>query len=132
MILAPNNKLLRDFGLGLGVIVAVLFGLLIPWWIEKAWPYWPWIVLLVSASVAISYPKLLYPVYWVFSLVGLVLNKVVNTVVLSILYILILMPIGWIRKALGKNALGIGFERKTKSYLSPAKRREASHMEKPY
>ena len=39
----PGKVELRKFGLVTGAIVAGLFGLILPWVFEYAWPLWPWI-----------------------------------------------------------------------------------------
>jgi hypothetical protein len=35
---------LRRFGLTTGIIVAVLFGIVLPWVFNLGWPTWPWMV----------------------------------------------------------------------------------------
>ena len=35
---------LRQFGFTTGAIMVAIFGLLLPWLLDRGWPIWPWIV----------------------------------------------------------------------------------------
>ncbi len=58
-----DRKGLREFGLTTGAIIAALFGALFPWLLERAFPLWPWIILLVLGGWALVAPASLRPVY---------------------------------------------------------------------
>ena len=44
---------LREFGIVTGGIVAVLFGLLFPWLLERSFPLWPWVNGAINAVVIV-------------------------------------------------------------------------------
>ena len=54
---------LRKFGITTGLIIALLFGLALPYLFEWPWPRWPWIVGAVLIGWALVLPASLKQVY---------------------------------------------------------------------
>ena len=81
-----DTKGLRDFGVVTGVIVAGLFGLVIPLIFGLSYPFWPW-VLAVGLSIwaMIAPDSLNQPYYWWMHL-GMTIGWVMNRVVLSMVF----------------------------------------------
>ena len=46
-----DKKGLREFAIVTGAILALIFGILLPWIFERPYPYWPWIVFFLIASI---------------------------------------------------------------------------------
>ena len=53
---------LRKFGFTTGAIVAVLFGLVLPYLFDLAWPRWPWVIAVVLFAWGAIAPATLRPV----------------------------------------------------------------------
>ena len=54
---------LRRFGLTTGAIVAALFGVLLPYLFDHAWPRWPWVIAAILITWATVAPGTLRLVY---------------------------------------------------------------------
>ena len=126
-----NKKSLREFGIVTGAIVAVLFGLLLPWLLSKAYPLWPWYVLAVLAGVAVILPMALKPVYKVWMRFGLVMGWINTRIILGIVFYFMFTPIALILKLLGKDPMHRKLDAKLQSYRIESKRSPREYMEKP-
>jgi hypothetical protein len=127
-----NAYELRKFGFTTGGIVAVLFGLVFPWLLERNWPVWPWVVLALLIVPAIAFPAALRPVYRGWMKFGLVAGKVTTPLIMGSLFFLLICPMGMIRGAWGKNEMRRPFRAAVESYRLPSRRRPATNMEKPF
>ena len=58
-----SRKGLREFAIVTGGVLAVIFGLLLPWIFDNSYPYWPWIVWAVLSAWGLIAPMSLRPVY---------------------------------------------------------------------
>ena len=90
----PDRKELRTFGLMTGGIVAVLFGLLLPWLFSHAFPLWPWIVAGVLGSLGLLAPAALGPVYRLWMKFGHVMGAINTRIILGLLFYVIFTPVG--------------------------------------
>jgi hypothetical protein len=66
--------------------------------------------------VALVYPRLLNPLNKLWLKLGLLLYKVVNPIVLGLLFYLTIMPIGFIMRAFGKDFLRLKRDSSASSY----------------
>lgn len=105
--LPRDRKTLRNFGLVVGIVlvgVATFFS-----W-KSAWAPSP---LTVSAGIAglsllaagLLVPRLLGPVYPVWMAFALVLGTIMTAVLLSLVFYLVVTPIGLVLKVLGKDPM---------------------------
>jgi predicted membrane metal-binding protein len=107
----------RSFGLTFAGFFVLLAGL--SWWRDgERWPYYL-VAAAAFALVAFALPKLLAPLNRVWTMLGLLLFKVVNPVVMFLLFAITIVPIGLIRRALGKDSLRLRFEPDAPSYWIP-------------
>lgn len=107
----------RAFGLTFAGFFGILAGL--GWWRDgERWPYWL-AAAATFAVVALAAPKLLAPLNRGWTKLGLLLFKVVNPVVMFVLFATTIVPIGLIRRALGKDSLRLRFEPDAPSYWIP-------------
>ncbi len=101
----PTVRALRKFGFAFGGGLTVLGSLLL--WREKVpAPYVLGVAVLVLALAALA-PRALRPLEWLMSRIFLAVTSVLTYVLLTILYILVLTPIGLIRRLMGKESLGL-------------------------
>ncbi|MBK8162988.1 MAG: hypothetical protein IPK65_07550 [Gammaproteobacteria bacterium] len=59
----PDRKALRSYGLLMGGVIVILFGLLLPWLFDGAFRAWPWIIGGAFALLALATPILRRPIY---------------------------------------------------------------------
>lgn len=86
----PDIKELRQFGLLLAVVVTFL------WLIIAGVSNWPLLAGIAALLVilALLVPLALRPVHWLLMKVGHVISKVLNPVLLGLVYFVIITPIG--------------------------------------
>jgi hypothetical protein len=83
---------LRQFGFLFGAIALVFVGFLLPWW-NPIIPKWKYAYLSFPfLFCAMIYPKALLPVFKVATVMGLVLGKINNFVLLTLLFWIIFTP----------------------------------------
>ena len=117
---------LRKFGFTTGGIVAVLFGLAVPWVLGRELPIWPWLVLAALAVPALALPTVLRPVYRAWMKLGLLAGKVTTPLILGAVFFLLICPMGVIRGLLGKNEMRTPFRESVASYRLPSRRKPAA------
>lgn len=103
---------------GFGQVFAAVFALVggIKLWIGNPW-FWPWFVAaFLVLVVAYARPALLAPFNRLWTRFGLLLFRVVNPVVMGILFFLTVVPIGLIMRAAGKDMLRLRLDPAAGSY----------------
>lgn len=130
--LRPDTKQLRSFGLIFGVLLAVIFGLVLPWLFAFSDSLVIWYVALGFITVALLYaPLLLFP-YRVWMLVGSVLGRVNSFLILTIVFFLLFVPFSLIFKLFGKDPLNRKFEPKLTTYRIMSNSAEAERLKEPF
>jgi len=103
---------------GFGFVFAGFFVLLsgLSWW--RGHTAWHWALPLAAAFlvVALAYPKALSPLNKLWLKLGLLLYKVVNPIVLGLLFFLTITPIGLVMRLAGKDFLNLRIDPNSKSY----------------
>jgi hypothetical protein len=97
----------RSFGLVMGVACLVLaaFGC---WASSAYWPIWA-SAATVFGGLAVLWPDLLTPFHRLWFWFGLALHKVVNPVVMGVLFFGVITPVGVLMRLTGKRPLGLEF-----------------------
>lgn len=127
----PNSRELRNFALLLGAIFAALFGLA-PMLRHHPMRLWPWIVALALWSFALLAPSALRPLHRGWTRLGQALGWFNTRVILTLLYAIIVTPLGVAMRLLGRDPMARKFEPAKASYRVPATERSHNHMERPY
>ena len=104
----------RSFGLTFAAVGAILG--LWPLWHGQA-PRW-WLLGLVLALIVVSLaaPALLAPFNRVWQRIGLLLHRIVNPLVLGIVFYGVVTPLGLFLRARGKDPLRLSFDPSAASY----------------
>src|SRR5512139_3585602 len=97
-----DEKMLRKFGLMTGVIVSVVFGMFFPFLRHAPIPAWPWIIAVILWTLAILVPARLHIVYRTWMRIGEVLGRINTAIILSVVYYLVVTPIGLLMRAIGR------------------------------
>ncbi len=103
---------------GFGFVFAGVFAIVTAISLWRSGTYWQWARPLAAAFllVALVYPRLLGPLNRLWLKFGLLLYKVMNPLVLGLLFFVTIMPIGLVMRAFGKDFLRLKLDRNAKSY----------------
>ena len=130
---ALSSKELRSFGLIMGAMIALFFGILIPWlWGSANWPLWPWFIAALLAVWALFIPSTLMPVYKGWMKVAAVLAWINIHLILGIAFYLVILPTSLVLRVLGKDPLARKSDPSMASYRIAKTSRDPNHMEKPF
>ena len=116
---------LRKFGITIGIVL----GLLGMWflWRGKDGSYSLLIISIVFLSLSFIFPLLLKPFQKVWMSLAVLLGWVMTRVILTILFYLVVTPIGLVARVCGKDFLNTTYDRTVKSYWIT---RKASTLDK--
>ena len=132
-ILTPlDRRELRHYGLGLAVLVVLLFGLLVPWLWDHPRPTWPLVAGSVLAALALAWPPAIYPVYRLLLPVARVLGTVNTWLLLGAVFFGILLPIGWVLRWTGRLQYETRFDPQAASYRIEVPPDRPVRLEEPF
>lgn len=127
-----THKELRHFGLTFSALVAGVFGLALPWLFSHSWPAWPWVLAACGGGVALLLPGALRRPHDWWQRIGMLLGTVSSSIILTLLFLLVLTPIGLLLRVFGKHALGSTMDADDTTYFETSERRDIKHMERPF
>ncbi|MFH1791101.1 MAG: SxtJ family membrane protein [Candidatus Omnitrophota bacterium] len=109
-----GKKELREFGLTVGLILAILGGIAL--WRGK--PIGPYLLVpgILLAAAGIFMPHILKPLQKIWMGLAIVIGFFVSRIILSILFFLVMTPIGVMLRLCGKDILDQRMEREKDSY----------------
>jgi amino acid transporter len=126
-----DRRGLRQFGLTTGVIIAALFGIVFPYFLDLSWPIWPWIVFAVLGIWALIAPTSLGPVYRGWMRFGMLLSKITTPIVLTLLFLITILPGAMLLRLFRKDPMRRSFD-ESSSYRVMTKQPSVENLEKPY
>ena len=127
-----NSSELRKFGFMMGVMIAILFGLLLPWLFGHGYPLWPWVIAGVFWLTAVAVPASLEPVYAGWMKFGHTLGWINTRIILGLMFYTVFFFVAVLMKLLGKDPMSRKFDKNLNSYRVPSEVRERDHLEKPF
>ncbi len=103
---------------GFGFVFAGFFAILAALSLWRGGTTWHWTLPIAAAflAAALVFPRLLSPLNRLWLKFGLLLYKVMNPLVLGLLFFVTIMPIGLVMRAFGKDFLRLRLDRSAKSY----------------
>lgn len=104
----------RSFGITIAGVLA-LIGLVKLWTGAGGAPYWGSAAALVLTVAALA-PAWLAPFNRQWARLGMVLYRVVNPVVMAVLFFLVVTPTAWLMRLVGKRPLSLDWEPDAPSY----------------
>jgi predicted membrane metal-binding protein len=104
----------RGFGLVFAGFFAIVSALSL-WHSGKTW-HWALPLAVAFLLVALIYPRVLAPLNRLWLKFGLLLYKVMNPLVLGLLFFVTIMPIGLVMRAMGKDFLRLRRDPNAKTY----------------
>lgn len=123
---------LRKFALVVGGMLVLVFGLAIPWLFGIAFPIWPWLLMLTLVGWSFVHPPSLVYVQSAWMRMALILGRINNAIILSVVFIVLITPIGWIRRTFGHDPISKRFDPNVSSYRKAATQSGVERFRRPY
>ena len=123
---------LRKFGLMTGGLLLSIFGFGLPVLLGFSFPLWPWIVATPLTFVAVIAPKYLDSFYFGWMKISLIIGGFINKIILSIVFFILMTPIGLILRARGWDPMHNKFDSEQESYRVAYDNRKSNSFEKPF
>ena len=98
----PDTQGLRQFAISLSWALPLLLMGLLPWWFDYAWSYYPLVIPAILLPLAWLKPQWLQPFYRVWMLVFGFLGKINTMILLTLVFVLLITPLGFAARHLGK------------------------------
>ena len=128
----PNRKVLREFGLVVGGLLALLLGLIFPLLRGHGLLIWPLAVGGLLGLVGLIAPAMLRPIYYGWMRFGQAFAWVNNAIVLSLVFYGVVAPMGMVmRSLLGYDPMAVRPSRNI-SFRKASATRSPESMEKPF
>ena len=102
-----------------GLVFTVVFTLVAIWpWVfgDTGVRLWSALLAVGLFLISIAYPKALAPANKIWTQFGLLLHRIVNPVVLGLIFLLTVVPTGLIFRLLGKDPLRLKLDHEAKTY----------------
>lgn len=132
IIASHDRKALRQFGLGFGLLLALLFWALVPWLWDRPRPAWPLLSGAAIAVAALAWPIAIYPLYRLWLPVARVLGIVNTWLLLGTVFFGILLPLGWILRRTGRLQYDTRFDPQATSYRIDVDPQRVVSLEEPF
>jgi hypothetical protein len=123
---------LRRFGITTGLILAAIFGVFFPWLLERGIPKWPWVVAGILIAWGLVAPASLRPVYVVWMKFGLLLSKITSPIVLSIIFLVTILPPALIMKLMRRDPMQRRFDDTIGTYRIPSRPIPKDNLNRPF
>lgn len=121
---------LRKFGIGLAVLLPLLFYVILPWIFGLGRSLWPWVAGGGVLLVAVLFPVGLWPVYKALMWIAVPLGRFNSFLLLSLVYFVMVVPMGLIMRLLGKDPIPKKFDPSASTYRR--KSSESTSLEVPF
>ena len=102
-----SKKILREFGIIIGFGFPILLGWLIPRLTGHEFRIWTLFVSAIGFYCGLLIPRILYYPYLIWIKIGYLLGWINSKIILGLVFIFILIPIGFIMKLFGYDPLKI-------------------------
>lgn len=103
----------RAFGLTISAVLALVF--------VRGLHVVPLIIAAIPALLALVWPATLRPLNLVWNRIGLAMHRIMQPVIMALLFAVIFVPAGLIGRVLGKDPLGLRFDPDANSYWAERK-----------
>ena len=105
---------LRKFGITVGIILIIIAGFL--YWKEKESFQIFLTIGTILCLLGVAVPVVLKSIYWIWMIFATILGWIMTRVILSLLFFVILTPIGLIARLFGKQFIELRWNRSKNSY----------------
>ena len=123
---------LRKFGWQTGAIIIVLFGLFFPWLLHLSDVRLPFYIGGVLIAWALLHPLSLNPLYKIWMTLAMAIGGVMNRIILSIVFYVVVTPMGFIMRLSGYRPMKDDLDAHASSYRVKSKQAKPKGMERPF
>lgn len=123
---------LRNFGLIMGTMLILFFGLLLPWIWGFAFSLWPWVLGGIFCGWGLVVPKTLAPVHSAWMTLAHILGWINTCLMMSLVFYLLILPTGLVMRLFGWDAMKRGFDAGAQSYRVESKPALPENLERPF
>ncbi|GJL80925.1 MAG: hypothetical protein DHS20C01_05590 [marine bacterium B5-7] len=123
---------LRQFGLLFGGMIALVFGVVLPFLFSGNYSLWPFITGAIFALWALAHPASLKPIYRGWMRIALVLGFINTRIIMFILFYGIFLPIGFLMRLFGWDAMHRKLSESQQTYRVETPARKKDHMSHPF
>lgn len=102
LLKATDHAGLRQFGITIGLALPILLMVILPWLFDYRIPLWPVLIPMWLLPLAAVAPGLLYYPYRLWMAVFGVLAVINTYLILSLVFVVLITPMGLILRLLGK------------------------------
>ena len=113
-------------------VVASLFGLILPWLLNRDWPWEPWVIAIVFFAWGLVAPNTLRPFYRLWMRFGFVMNAIMTRIILGVVFYGAILPFGLIFRVRRKDPMDRKWDHELQSYRVASRATSATHMERPF
>ncbi len=101
-----------------GIVFGIVFLLIAAWPLFSSGHLRVWAAIASTAFFLVAFvlPRLLAPLNWLWTRLGLLLHRIVSPVILGILFYLFVTPMGLVMRLFGKDFLHLRFDSSARSY----------------
>lgn len=107
---ALNRQGLKKFGFTMGIIIAILFGLILPWLGSHSVAIWPWIIACSFWVSALLVPNSLRPIYNIWMSIRLLLGQINTHIILGIVFYVLVTPMSLYLRLSGEDPMMRNFD----------------------
>jgi hypothetical protein len=132
---APDKDLrreLRSFGLIVGGMFALIFGLAAPYLKGRPYPRWPWVLCAALAALALVQPMVLKGVHALWTRAGRAMGAINTRIILGLIFYLIVTPLGIVRKMVAGDPMTRERDATASSYRVRKRTPDRRSIEHPY
>lgn len=122
-----QKKDLRQFGLTVGGALLIIGAVL--YYFEKSSALYFMLIGALLVLIAVIYPNILKPLNKVWMGLAIVLGFVMSRVILTVLFYLVLTPIGLLAKMFGKKFMDLKYDESAETYWEKRTIKEKNHLD---
>jgi hypothetical protein len=127
-----DRKGLRNFGFVTGGLVAGLFGLILPWFLDVRIPVWPWIVGGILALWAVVAPDTLKSIYRAWMRFGLLLSRITTPLILGLVFFLVFVPFALAMRLMKRDSMMRKLDTTATTYRVASRQPPREGVERPF
>ena len=127
-----DRKGLRNFAWMFAVVVASIFGLILPWLLKRDWPWEPRVIAAAFFVWGLIAPSTVRPFYRLWMRFGFVMNAIVTRIILGVVFYVVILPLGLALRLCGWDALHRKWDHELQSYRVKSSVTSPIDMEKPF
>lgn len=129
----PGALELRSFALTSAGLVALLFGLLVPWVWGLEFRSWPWLVGAILCVWGIAAPLTLGWLYRGWMRFGVIMSKITTPLIMGFVFVFALLPTAlFVRVILRRDPMARTIDKQADSYRVKSEKSDADSLRRPF